>query len=167
VRPDVQFVVVGQDTREQAPQDLIAALGIGDRLHLLGLRQDVPDVLAAFDVFVLSSHDEGMSNAIMEAMSVGKPVVATDVGGGSEMVSRGVTGLLVPPKVVAPLAEAILQILNTPELGAQMGRHARRVVDERFAVEVMVHRTEEVYETLWSAKVGHTQRRAAAQVAAQ
>ncbi len=144
----VQVVVVGQDTRELAPQQLIDEVGLRDHLHLLGLRTDIPEVMAAFDVFVLSSHDEGMSNALMEAMSVGKPVVATDVGGNGEMVIAGETGLLVPAKAPEPLAEALRQVLDHPARGIEMGQRGRAVVEERFALRVMVRRIQDLYETL-------------------
>ena len=149
-QPRAQVVVVGQDTREQAPRALIEELGFGDRLHLLGVRTDIPEVLAAFDVFVLASHDEGMSNAVMEAMSVGKPVVATDVGGTGEMVERNVAGLLVPPKDPQALATAIEELLDDPGRAVEMGRQGRRIVDERFSLDRMVRRMEELYETLWA-----------------
>lgn len=154
VHPRTQVVVVGQDTVEQAPRELIASLGFGPDLHLLGLRSDIPDVLAAFDVFVLSSHDEGMSNAVMEAMSVGRPIVATDVGGAPEMIEEGVSGLLVPPKVVEPLARAMQRMLDDPAAAEEMGRAARRTVEERFSIEVMVERVSRLYEALWRERLG-------------
>jgi L-malate glycosyltransferase len=152
--PRAQVVVVGQDTTEQAPRELIASLDFGDDLHLLGLRSDIPDVLRALDVFVLSSHDEGMSNAVMEAMSVGRPIVATDVGGAPEMIEHGVSGLLVPPKVVEPLAAAMQRLLDDPAAAEAMGRAARRAVEERFSIEVMVKRMSVLYETLWVERRG-------------
>jgi len=156
-RPDTQVVVVGEKTREEAPHQLIAELGLTDHLHLLGLRTDIPDVLAAFDIFVLSSHDEGMSNAIMEAMAVGKPVVATDVGGTAEMVEAGASGLLVPPREVAPLADAIGALLDNPVRAARMGSRGRQIIEERFSLEVMVSRVQSLYETLWATKRGALQ----------
>lgn len=152
--PRLQVIVVGQDTIEQAPRDLIATLGFGDDLHLLGLRNDIPDVLAAMDVFVLSSHDEGMSNAIMEAMSAGRPIVATDVGGAPEMIADGESGLLVPPKVVEPLAAAIRRFVDDPDAAEKMGQAARRTVEERYSIEVMVERYASLYESLWQAREG-------------
>jgi glycosyltransferase involved in cell wall biosynthesis len=152
VHPGAQVVVIGQDTVEQAPLELIAALGLGDDIHLLGLRSDIPELLAAMDVFVLSSHDEGMSNAIMEAMSVGRPIVATDVGGAPEMIEHGVGGLLVPPKVVEPLAAAIQRMLDDPAAAEAMGAVARRTVESRFSIEVMIERIASLYEALWRAR---------------
>jgi len=152
--PHTQVVVVGQDTVEQAPRELIASLGLSDDIHLLGLRNDIPDVLGALDVFVLSSHDEGMSNAIMEAMSVARPIVATDVGGAPEMIRHGVSGLLVPPKVVEPLAQAMQRMLDDPAGASEMGRAARHTVEARFSIEVMVSRVAALYETLWKERRG-------------
>jgi glycosyltransferase involved in cell wall biosynthesis len=148
--PRAQVVVVGQDTVEQAPRALIGELGFGADLHLLGLRDDIPEILSALDVFVLSSHDEGMSNAIMEAMSVGRPIVATDVGGAVEMIDHERSGLLVPPKVVEPLAAAMQRMLDDPAAAAAMGAAARRTVEERFSIEVMVGRTADLYEALFT-----------------
>ena len=109
---------------------------------------DMPDVLAAFDVFVLSSHDEGMSNAILEAMAVGKPVVATDVGGTGEVVRHGQSGLLVPPKAPAPLAVAIGEVLAAPARAGEMGRLGRDIVEQRFSAHAMVRQMEDLYVSL-------------------
>jgi glycosyltransferase involved in cell wall biosynthesis len=96
----------------------------------------------------------------MEAMSVARPIVATDVGGAPEMIEHGVSGLLVPPKVVEPLAEAIRRMLDDPAAAAEMGRRARAAVDERFSIEVMVGRMAALYEAIWKLRQGG--RRAAA-----
>jgi glycosyltransferase involved in cell wall biosynthesis len=105
----------------------------------------MPEVFASFDVFVLSSHDEGMSNAILEAMAMELPVVATDVGGTGEVVAEGETGLLVPPRDPAPLAEAIAALLAEPERRVSMGRLGRKVVEERFSAAAMVRQMEDLY----------------------
>src|SRR5207245_1599828 len=115
---------------------------------LLGRRSDMPEVLAAFDLFVLSSHDEGMSNAILEAMAMEKPVVATDVGGTCEVVRHGHSGLLVPPKDPQALALAIADILSQPMRAADMGRLGRRIVEERFSARAMVRQMEHLYGAL-------------------
>jgi len=114
-------------------------------LTLLGRRSDMPEVYAAMDVFVLSSHDEGMSNAILEAMALEKPVVATDVGGTGEVVLHGQTGLLVPAKDPPALAAAIADILDQPERARAMGVLGRRVVEERFSAQSMVRQMEQLY----------------------
>lgn len=143
--PQTQVVVVGEVALEEELQAIVAEGGLAPHLHLLGRRSDMPDVLSAFDVFVLSSHDEGMSNAILEAMAMEKPVVATDVGGTGEVVHHGQTGLLVPAKDPAALAAAVGELLDTPARLIAMGRDGRHVVEQRFSARAMVHQMEELY----------------------
>jgi sugar transferase (PEP-CTERM/EpsH1 system associated) len=122
-----------------------AQLGIGERVRLLGHRPDVQTVLAALDVFVLSSVSEGLSNTILEAMASGLPVVATRVGGADELVEEGVTGLLVPAGQAPSLAAAIVQLAQSESLRARMGRNARQRIEAEFALPVMVSRYEQLY----------------------
>jgi glycosyltransferase involved in cell wall biosynthesis len=151
-RPAVHVVIAGDVEPDDDVRALVAAAGLGDRLHLLGRRSDVPEVLAAFDVFVLSSHGEGMSNAILEAMAMEKPVVATAVGGTVEVVEEGVTGRLVPARDAAALAAGITAVLDDPERGRAMGARGRRVVIDRFSARAMVRQMETLYTQLLAAR---------------
>jgi glycosyltransferase involved in cell wall biosynthesis len=108
----------------------------------------MPEVLSAFDLFVLSSHDEGMSNAILEAMSMELPVVATDVGGTGEVVRHGESGLLVPAKDPLPLADAMIEVLGAPARGRAMGRVGRQIVVDGFSARSMVRQMESLYISL-------------------
>lgn len=150
--PGAQAVIVGEVELDDELREMVAAGGMTEDLHLLGRRSDMPEVLASFDLFVLSSHDEGMSNAILEAMSMEKPVVATDVGGTGEVVREGVSGRLVPPRVVAPLADAIADVLADPEGMIRMGREGRAIVVDGFSARSMVRQMEALYEKLVRAK---------------
>jgi glycosyltransferase involved in cell wall biosynthesis len=151
--PEACAVVVGEVDLDESIAALVRELGLEAHLHLLGRRSDMPEVLAAFDLFVLSSHDEGMSNAILEAMAMQRPVVATDVGGTAEVVQPGRTGLLVPPREPVALAEAITQILTAPgDTVAAMGERGRAVVVERFSARSMVHQMEDLYAHLLRAR---------------
>jgi len=143
--PMVQTVIVGEVELDPDLRQLVTKSGMDDGLHLLGRRSDMPEVLSAFDVFVLSSHDEGMSNAILEAMAMEKPVVATDVGGTGEVIRDGQSGLLVPPKDSAALAVAINEMLVAPERAREMGRLGRRIVRDGFSAQTMVRQMEELY----------------------
>jgi len=143
-----QTVIVGEVSLDDELQRVVAESGLAGSLHLLGRRGDMPEVLSAFDVFVLSSHDEGMSNAILEAMAMELPVVATDVGGTGEVVRHGASGLLVPAKQVPPLAHAICEVLADGERGRDMGRLGRRIVVERFSARAMVRQMERLYGDL-------------------
>jgi glycosyltransferase involved in cell wall biosynthesis len=110
--PRVRFLVVGQGPLEAEVDALHDRLGLGDRVRLLGQRDDVPDLLAAADVFALSSRFEGLPVALMEALALGLPVVATDVGGIPEAVTDGVEGILVPPGQPDRLAAALLELVG-------------------------------------------------------
>ncbi len=146
--PGVQVVVVGEVELDDELAAMVESAGMGDDLHLLGRRSDMPEVLSAFDLFVLSSHDEGMSNAILEAMAMEIPVVATDVGGTGEVIEDKVSGRLVPPKVVEPLAEAIWEVLADANTMRSIGERGRSIVVEKFSSRSMVRQMEELYDTL-------------------
>ena len=123
-------------------------LGIAGRVHLLGDRIDVPDLLAGMDLFVLPSRWEGLSVSIMEAMAAGLAVVATDVGGTAELVVNGETGLLVPPADVQALARAVTQLLQDESGADRMGRLGRRRVLSKFTHARMVEQVESLYVSL-------------------
>lgn len=125
-----------------------AELGIADRVHLLGFRDDVPRVLAGSDVFVLPTPSEGLSIAIMEAMAAALPVVATAVGGNAELVEPGRTGYLVPAGDVAALAEALRVLARDPVKRRAMGRAARSRVTLDFTADKMADRYAGLYEEL-------------------
>lgn len=143
--PEVQTVIVGEVELDEDLQRMVSEGGLAPHLYLLGRRSDMPEVYAAFDLFVLSSHDEGMSNAILEAMATERPVVATDVGGTGEVVRHGQTGVLVPPRDPEPLAAAIGELLSTPERWPAMGALGRAVVEEHFSARAMVRQMEALY----------------------
>src|SRR5512132_3753769 len=107
---------------------------------ILGIRDDVCDVLASFEMFVLCSHFEGLPLSVLEAMAAGKPVVATAIGGTDEVVVHGETGLLVPPAAPSALAEAIRTILSDPVLSRRFGTAGRARVQQAFSAETMVRR---------------------------
>ena len=108
----------------------------------------MPDLLRAADLFVHPSHQEGFSNAILEAMAAGLPVVACDVGGNPEAVVDGVTGRLVPPRDPTALANAMAEILADPGKGRSMGEAGRQRATEQFSLDRMVREIEEMYESL-------------------
>ena len=125
----------------------IVASGLRERVHLLGMRSDVPELLNAADVFVLSSDYEGNPLAVMEAMSAGKPVISTAVGGVPELVEGG-CGLLVPPRDAQALSEAMRSMLESPEARRSIGEAAARRAGERFGLRTMTGAYEELYEDL-------------------
>jgi glycosyltransferase involved in cell wall biosynthesis len=122
---DAELWVVGERLASDHGEDMeayFARAGLGDRLRRLGYRTDVAEILAASDIFVLPSHFEGLPMSVIEAMLCGLPVVATDIRGPREQVVDGVTGLLVPPARVAPLAASLARLAADPALRQAMGQ---------------------------------------------
>jgi glycosyltransferase involved in cell wall biosynthesis len=153
--PEARFVVVGaaasgrearyeRDVRARAQ-----ALRLDDLLQFCGPRRDIPQVMAALDVLVLPSVDpEPMGRVVIEAMSCGKPVVATDHGGPAEIVDEGVTGVLVPPSNVDALAFAVTRLLKNASLREALGRRARKKAVERFSLSKHVGAITRIYGEL-------------------
>ncbi|MDD5330402.1 MAG: TIGR03088 family PEP-CTERM/XrtA system glycosyltransferase [Sulfuricella sp.] len=142
----LRLAVVGDGPLRQEAQALLGQAGALDLAWLPGDRDDIPALMRGFDLFVLPSLAEGISNTILEAMASGLPVVATDVGGNPELVESGRTGLLVPPGDPNRMADAIRAYLGDRGVGALHGCEARRVVERRFSMEAMVAGYMEVYE---------------------
>jgi glycosyltransferase involved in cell wall biosynthesis len=152
VDPRVSFAVVG-DGDSGLSENLIRLrreLGLDDRFHFLGFREDVPACLDAFDLFVSSSVTEGLPLASMEALGMGKPAVLTRCGGVPELVADGRTGLLVPPRQPESLARGILSLVRDPGRAAELGARARKDVRGRFSLESMVQAYVNAYESLLS-----------------
>jgi glycosyltransferase involved in cell wall biosynthesis len=145
--PQLHLAVVGQGPLRDEVHRLHGDLDLEGRVHLLGQRDDVRELLAGADLFVLGSAHEGLPVAIMEAMAAGLPIVATDVGGVADAVPTGVCGLVVPPRSPDALAEAIVTLARNPELRQRMSVSAReRSAD--FDITTAVSRQEEVYAQL-------------------
>lgn len=124
--------------------------GLEGRIWLPGERSDVAQIMRAVDVFVLPSLAEGISNTILEAMASGIPVVATDVGGNSELVANGQTGALVPPRDPAALGNAMERYCADAQLRRHHGENGRRRCEDRFSLERMVADYSDLYEALLS-----------------
>jgi glycosyltransferase involved in cell wall biosynthesis len=150
--PQACFVVIGDGPMACELRELTSKLGIGLRVVFLGVREDVHECLVALDLFVLPSLNEGMGLAVIEAMAMGCPVVATRVGGIPDIVADGTTGLLVPPRDDRALAEAILTLLRDRSRRAAYGEAAKRHVDGRFDITTMVRNIERLYDEVWQEK---------------
>lgn len=148
VCPDVQVAVAGDGPLRAELAARAAALGVADRLHLLGERNDVPQLLRGFDLFVLPSVSEGMPLTILEAMGAGLPVVATAVGGVPELMVAAETGLLVPPGDAVALALALLRLLRDAPLRRRMGDNGRRRLLSDFSADAMVAATDALLRRL-------------------
>jgi len=141
-----QIVIVGDGPLREKLQAQAHSLGVADSVRFVGTVADVRPSLAAMDVFVLPSHAEGMSNALMEAMAAARPVVATAVGGNTEVVVDGKTGVLIPPADPAAIADAIAALLRDPDRAAGLGVAARDFVTRHFGARARVAELEHLYE---------------------
>lgn len=144
--PTLYGVIVGSGELRQELQDLAASLGIEGSLRFLGKRDDVPECLAAMDVFVLPSLNEGMGRALVEAMATGLPVIGTKVGGIPALIDHEVNGLLVPPVDSQALAEALRMLIDRPDLAKRLGEAAHRSIGEQFSASKMVRSIAGLYE---------------------
>ena len=131
--PNARYLLIGDGELRSEIEGQIAAAGLEASFCLLGTRSDVPNLLAAADLFVLPSLWEGLPMALIEAMAAGLPVVATDVSGTRGVMLHGETGLLVPPGDAAALAQAIAALLAEPERAARMGAAGRLRVERYFS----------------------------------
>jgi glycosyltransferase involved in cell wall biosynthesis len=146
--PGARLLLVGDGPERAALVRQAQRLGIADRTEIRGMVHEGANVLSEMSVFVLPSHGEGMSNALLEAMAAGLPVVATDVGGNGEVIVAGETGVLVPSHNPGALAEAIVLLLESRERARAMGAAGRVRVRQYFTVERMVARHQALYSSL-------------------
>ncbi len=142
---NVRCVIVGEGKERERLEVMARALGVADNVLFVGPRRDVPVVLAALDVFVLPSRFEGLSLALLEAMAMGCPVVATAVSGSVEVVRHEETGLLVPPGNALALAEAIKRLLYNPHGARHLGDAGRRWVLRRYTIGPVAREYENIY----------------------
>jgi glycosyltransferase involved in cell wall biosynthesis len=147
--PRSHLVLMGEGSLRESLVTCIRARRLERRVHLLGKRNNIPEVLAGSDVFVLSSNWEGNPLAVMEAMAAGLPVIGTAVGGVPELVQSGIHGLLVPPNNRAALASAMQSLLDDPGQRAALAAAACARAMTAFNLERMVQGYARVYDHLW------------------
>lgn len=150
----VMLVLAGRDDGiQESLQAEAARLGIAGDLRFLGLRNDIPAILEAADIGLLTSHEEGFSNAIIEAMAAGLPMIVTDVGGNAEAVLDGGNGLVVPAKAPDLLADALVRMIADAPLRERFGAQSRARVAANFTLAACVDRYEALYLGLCDGKL--------------
>jgi sugar transferase (PEP-CTERM/EpsH1 system associated) len=147
LRGRLRLVMVGDGPLRAPCQELLERAGLSDLAWLPGELDDVEKVLRGLDGFVLPSLAEGVSNTILEAMACGLPVVATAVGGNADLVSDGVTGIIVPPGDAPAIAASVLRLADNPESAVRMGKAGRESVESRFSLQAMVAAYQGLYES--------------------
>ncbi len=145
---DVEFVVAGSGPEEANLRRMARELGLADRVTFVPYGGDFVDALSAMDLFVLPSLQQGLGTIMLEAMSLGRAVIATGVGGVYSVVKDGETGLIVPPSDHRALAVRILDLLDHPDRARALGSAARQLVRTQFSVKRMVDDTLRVYREI-------------------
>ena len=146
--PDIKVVIAGDGPLRREIEKLINDLKLNDNITLLGWRNDVPEILAVLDIFCQSSLWEGCPMVLLEAMAVGKPIIATNVGGVKEIVEDDNTGILVPPADPKAMGDAIVKLMNNKEKTMKMGMNGRRRAESFFNVDLMLIKYERLYQEL-------------------
>jgi glycosyltransferase involved in cell wall biosynthesis len=147
--PDWRLLVIGRDDGIGAAlQTQCSALGIGEHVRWLGARADVPDLLRLSDIGLNVSHEEGFSNAVIEGMAAGLPMLVSDVGGNAEAVGEGIGGVVVPPRTPSAIAAALPSLAGDSALRARMGRAARDRAAQLFGLDACVERYRTAYRAV-------------------
>lgn len=148
----LKAVMVGTGRGEKEVRNQAEKSEVDGIVNFLGLQRNIPEILSAFDVFVLPSIQEGFSNALVEAMAMGCPAVATDISGNKEAIVDGIEGFLVPPGKPDAIASAVERLLSDKGLGIRMSMSARKRVEEHFSLKRHVEQMENLYITLLKEK---------------
>ena len=153
-RPSAVLLILGEGGQRATLEREVRSRGLAERVLIPGHTDHVRDVLAVSDVYALSSRNEGMANTLLEAMSVGAPIAATDVSGTREAIRPGVDGLVVPPDDPAALASAILKLLEDRSLASRLGASARSRAIEQFPRERMITELESLIRDRLAGRAG-------------
>ena len=148
--PDVRFAIVGDGPLRESLMKLTADLGLDREVVFCGRRNDIPTVMNALDILVLSSVYEGLPMALLEGMAASRPVVSTAVGGIKGLVVDGQTGLLVPPSDPKAIADACLRLVSDSDLRRCLGQAGYERVKEKYSLDEMYSKTVELYSSLLS-----------------
>ena len=151
--PNCKFVIVGKGDQRQELEARVATLGIAKDVIFTGYRDDVPDLLSIFHVFVLTSLWEGLPRVLVQAAAAAKPLVAFNVDGVSEIVKDVYNGYLVRPKDLNRLVDRVLYLLRNPQIAEAMGTKGRELVGRQWSIDAMVSQTHAVYRSLVSQKI--------------
>jgi glycosyltransferase involved in cell wall biosynthesis len=146
--PEALFIIAGEGILREQTQEVARQLGVADSCLFVGRCDNVPALLAASSVCVLTSKAEGFSNSILEYMAAGRPVVATNVGGASEAIVEGQTGYLVSAGDDEAMAARIVSLIQDPDGARRMGLNGRQLVENKFSCEARLDTTKALYDKL-------------------
>lgn len=153
-KTNFHYLVVGNGESEQQLKKAVNELMLQDKVSFLGFRRDVPELMASSDIFILTSRHEGLTRAIMEAMAVGLPIIATDVRGNRDLVKSGENGYLVPLDDAEQTAIAIERLINSGNLRRSMGEKSKELV-KQYDLQNIIPQMEEIYNTYLDLYTSH------------
>lgn len=143
--PEVEYIIVGDGPERTHLEQLTQQCNVHDRVHFLGMRSDIPELMNLFDTFILPSIKEGTSNTLLEAMSAACPVIATHTGGTPDIITQGETGTLIPPQSHKSIISAVKQIENNRDHYHKQGLQAREQILKKWSLDHMVQQYESLY----------------------
>ncbi len=143
--PDAELVIAGEGPLAGPLQKEAASLGIGESVHFIGPRLDIPELLQMFDLYVLPSLWEGLPMVLLEAMAAGCPVIATNVGGNSTVITHGYNGSLIEPRNPGLLAAEIVKIASQPTVREAYRHRSREIIHRQYSIDTMVKKYEQLY----------------------
>jgi glycosyltransferase involved in cell wall biosynthesis len=149
--PGLHMALAGEGAQREELQALVGTLGISDNVSFLGVRNDLPKLLAAADSVLMPSLTEGFPRVAVEAMAASKPVIATEVGGVPEAITHGESGILVQPRDIDSMTVALLSLVDDDELRGRLSTAARKHIQNNFSVEKYVARLDQIYSKLGTA----------------
>jgi glycosyltransferase involved in cell wall biosynthesis len=146
--PDVHWLLVGDGPDRGKLAAQAQSLGIADRVHFAGFRKDIPERLRASTALVLPSRWEGMPNVVLEALAAGKPIVASEVEGVTELVRPGINGWLVRPEQPQILGETMARLLDDPDAVSRMGRESQSIYEKEFTIDRFVETHVQLFQQM-------------------
>lgn len=148
----IKLLIVGEGSLMEELKERAKKNNIFDNILFIGRRRDIPEILASINIFVMPSIAEGLPNALLEAMAMGKPIVTTEVGGIPEIVKNGFNGLLVPPRDTLSLSKAIKELISNDRLAAKLGQAARDLVYDNLSIKAIAQKWQSLYLSILKEK---------------
>jgi glycosyltransferase involved in cell wall biosynthesis len=145
---NVHLVIAGTGELENMLKEFTTEYKLEKRIHLLGFRKDIPDLMRTFDIFLLPSLWEGFGIVLIEALAAGKPIVATNTSSIPEIVEDGRNGILVPPENSEAISDALTRLISEPELKTKFGKEGQKIVQEKFTTERMINNYEKIFSEM-------------------
>ena len=150
--PNLHLILAGEGPEKPHLQALVRRAKLTDRIHFLGYRQDVPEIMAAMNVKLFASEREGLAQVLVQADAVGLPILAFEVEGARETIREGVNGYIFPQGDIAGMAHSLAKFIEHPKLAKRMGQAGRALVDKRWEISTMQQKTQALYESLLTKK---------------